>query len=199
MTVPSEIAQPTSCPIGQYGLIHTPGNRLSPEPLRLDGFQMICFPTQAGGRACPQLPFPWPSSACASLGLVPVSTLRVGSSFPMNAVKSPPRQELQTLGHRGWNNPAHSSPPSLNGICTVFNAAIPQPVPKKPEVRRQETQTAENPGLWGTTLTENTAENRELYVKTTLRELVVYIVFLVDVCLCLWWAVSFFLLGCWES
>lgn len=39
-------------------------------------------------------------------------------------------------------------------------------------------------GLWGTTLTENTAENRELYVKTTLKELVVYIVFLVDVCLC---------------
>lgn len=39
-------------------------------------------------------------------------------------------------------------------------------------------------GLWGTTLTENTAENRELYVKTTLRELVAYIVFLVDVCLC---------------
>ncbi|XP_008568826.1 PREDICTED: polycystic kidney disease 2-like 1 protein isoform X2 [Galeopterus variegatus] len=38
-------------------------------------------------------------------------------------------------------------------------------------------------GLWGTTLTENTAENRELYVKTTLRELVVYIVFLVDICL----------------
>ncbi|KFP33483.1 Polycystic kidney disease 2-like 1 protein, partial [Colius striatus] len=38
-------------------------------------------------------------------------------------------------------------------------------------------------GLWGTTLTENTAENRELYVKTTLRELLVYIVFLVDVCL----------------
>lgn len=39
-------------------------------------------------------------------------------------------------------------------------------------------------GLWGTTLTENTAENRELYVKTTLRELLVYIVFLVDICLC---------------
>ncbi|XP_061490655.1 polycystin-2-like protein 1 isoform X2 [Rhineura floridana] len=38
-------------------------------------------------------------------------------------------------------------------------------------------------GLWGTTLTENTAENRELYVKTTLRELLVYIVFLVDICL----------------
>ena len=39
-------------------------------------------------------------------------------------------------------------------------------------------------GLWGTTLTENTAENRELYVKTTLRELLVYVVFLVDICLC---------------
>lgn len=38
-------------------------------------------------------------------------------------------------------------------------------------------------GLWGTTLTENTAENPELYVKTTLQELLVYIVFLVDICL----------------
>uniref|UniRef100_A0A8C5JR05 Polycystin 2 like 1, transient receptor potential cation channel n=1 Tax=Junco hyemalis TaxID=40217 RepID=A0A8C5JR05_JUNHY len=38
-------------------------------------------------------------------------------------------------------------------------------------------------GLWGTTLTENTAENRELYVKTTLRELLVYVMFLVDICL----------------
>lgn len=39
-------------------------------------------------------------------------------------------------------------------------------------------------GLWGTTLTENTAEDRELYVKTTLRELLVYVIFLVDICLC---------------
>lgn len=39
-------------------------------------------------------------------------------------------------------------------------------------------------GLWGTALTEDTAGNRELYVKTTLRELLVYIVFLVDICLC---------------
>lgn len=56
---------------------------------------------------------------------------------------------------------------SLKG-CAVGNSGLPSmPV-----------------GLWGTTLTENTAENRELYVKTTLRELVAYIVFLVDVCLC---------------
>ncbi|XP_029377218.1 polycystic kidney disease 2-like 1 protein isoform X2 [Echeneis naucrates] len=38
-------------------------------------------------------------------------------------------------------------------------------------------------GLWGTTLTENTSNNRELFVRTTLRELLVYLVFLVDICL----------------
>jgi len=39
-------------------------------------------------------------------------------------------------------------------------------------------------GFWGTTLTENTSNNRELFVRTTLRELLVYLVFLVDICLC---------------
>ncbi|CAG04724.1 unnamed protein product [Tetraodon nigroviridis] len=39
-------------------------------------------------------------------------------------------------------------------------------------------------GLWSTTLTENTSNNRELFVRTTLRELVVYVFFLVDICLC---------------
>ncbi|MGH0116953.1 UNVERIFIED_CONTAM: hypothetical protein FKN15_026647 [Acipenser sinensis] len=38
-------------------------------------------------------------------------------------------------------------------------------------------------GLWATTMTEDTAENREKYVKTSLRELVVYILFLTDMCL----------------
>uniref|UniRef100_A0AAQ4QYX9 Polycystic kidney disease 2-like 1 n=1 Tax=Gasterosteus aculeatus aculeatus TaxID=481459 RepID=A0AAQ4QYX9_GASAC len=38
-------------------------------------------------------------------------------------------------------------------------------------------------GFWGTTMTENTSNNRELFVRTTLRELVVYLVFLVDICL----------------
>lgn len=33
-------------------------------------------------------------------------------------------------------------------------------------------------------MTENTSNNRELFVRTTLRELVVYLVFLVDICLC---------------
>lgn len=38
-------------------------------------------------------------------------------------------------------------------------------------------------GLWGTTLTEDTSDNRELFVRTTLRELVVYLFFLADICL----------------
>ncbi|NP_852087.2 polycystin-2-like protein 1 [Mus musculus] len=116
----------------------------------------------------------------------------------MNSMESPKNQELQTLGNRAWDNPAYSDPPSPNRtlrICTVSSVALPETQPKKPEVRCQEkTQRTlvsscclhicrSIRGLWGTTLTENTAENRELYVKTTLRELVVYIVFLVDICL----------------
>ncbi|MEQ2236306.1 Polycystic kidney disease 2-like 1 protein [Ilyodon furcidens] len=38
-------------------------------------------------------------------------------------------------------------------------------------------------GLWGTAWTENNSNNRERFIRTTLRELVVYLVFLVDVCL----------------
>jgi len=38
-------------------------------------------------------------------------------------------------------------------------------------------------GLWGTTLTEDTTNNREQFMRTTLRELLVYLVFLVDLCL----------------
>jgi len=38
-------------------------------------------------------------------------------------------------------------------------------------------------GLWKTRLTENTDEDRELYVKTTLRELGIYIVFIIILCI----------------
>ncbi|XP_070288623.1 polycystin-2-like protein 1 isoform X9 [Myotis yumanensis] len=82
------------------------------------------------------------------------------------------------------------------GLCSLFLSAVPpQAQPTKPEDRPQEKahRTLVSTcclqirrgirGLWGTALTENTAENRELYVKTTLRELLVYIVFLVDICL----------------
>ncbi|KAL4699057.1 hypothetical protein H8959_011714 [Pygathrix nigripes] len=116
----------------------------------------------------------------------------------MNAVEIPEGQELQNLGSGAWDNPAYSGPPSPHGtlkVCTISSTGPLQPQPKKPEDEPQErahrTQVSSCclhicrgiRGLWGTTLTENTAENRELYVKTTLRELLVYIVFLVDICL----------------
>uniref|UniRef100_M3YZU8 Polycystin-2-like protein 1 n=1 Tax=Mustela putorius furo TaxID=9669 RepID=M3YZU8_MUSPF len=116
----------------------------------------------------------------------------------MNAVESPEGQELQKIGSGAWDNPAYSGPPSPHGtlrICTISSAVPPPPQPQKPEDGPQEKayRTLISSccfqicrgirGLWGTTLTENTAENRELYVKTTLRELLVYIMFLVDICL----------------
>ncbi|XP_041601983.1 polycystic kidney disease 2-like 1 protein isoform X5 [Vulpes lagopus] len=120
------------------------------------------------------------------------------TSFPMNVVESPEGQELQKMESGAWDNPAYSGPPSPHGtlkICTISSAMPPQPQIQKPEDGPQEKayRTLVSSccfqicrgirGLWGTTLTENTAENRELYVKTTLRELLVYIVFLVDICL----------------
>ncbi|XP_053524634.1 polycystic kidney disease 2-like 1 protein [Artibeus jamaicensis] len=116
----------------------------------------------------------------------------------MSTVESPEGQELQNLRREAWDNPAYcgsSSPHGTLRICTISSAVHPQPQPKKPGDRPQEKahrilvsscclQIFRGiRGLWGTTLTENTAENRELYVKTTLRELLVYIVFLVDICL----------------
>ncbi|XP_039727442.1 polycystin-2-like protein 1 isoform X3 [Pteropus medius] len=116
----------------------------------------------------------------------------------MNSMESSEGQELQNLGSGAWDNPAYSGPSSPHGtlrICTISSAVPPHPQPKKPEDESQENTHGVLVsscclqirrgirGLWGTTLTENTAENRELYVKTTLRELLVYIVFLVDICL----------------
>ncbi|XP_005407753.1 PREDICTED: polycystic kidney disease 2-like 1 protein isoform X6 [Chinchilla lanigera] len=119
-------------------------------------------------------------------------------SFSMDVIENPEGQELQKLGSGAWDNPSYSGPPSPQEtlrIYTISSAAPPQPQPRKPEDGPQEKthRTLVSScclhfcrsirGLWGTTLTENTAENRELYVKTTLRELLVYIVFLVDICL----------------
>ncbi|XP_048663097.1 polycystic kidney disease 2-like 1 protein isoform X2 [Marmota marmota marmota] len=116
----------------------------------------------------------------------------------MNAMESPEGQEMQKLGNRAWDNPAYSGSPSPHGtlrICTISSVGLPRAQPKKPEDGPQEkTQGTlvsscclhichSIRGLWGTTLTENTVENRELYVKTTLRELLVYTVFLLDICL----------------
>ncbi|ELW49349.1 Polycystic kidney disease 2-like 1 protein [Tupaia chinensis] len=116
----------------------------------------------------------------------------------MHAVDSPEVQELRELGSGAWDNPAYSGPPSPHGtpsICTISRAGPTLLQPEKPEDGPQEKVPGALGsrcclhicrairGLWGTRLTENTAENRELYVKTTLRELLVYTVFLVDICL----------------
>ncbi|XP_037353078.1 polycystic kidney disease 2-like 1 protein [Talpa occidentalis] len=116
----------------------------------------------------------------------------------MNVVESSEVQELQKLGSGAWDNPAYAGPHSPCGTRKIFaisSVVPPQPHPKKPEDEPQEKASRALVsscclqirrcvrGLWGTTLTENTAENRELYVKTTLRELLVYAMFLVDTCL----------------
>ncbi|XP_032986634.1 polycystic kidney disease 2-like 1 protein isoform X2 [Rhinolophus ferrumequinum] len=116
----------------------------------------------------------------------------------MNNIESSEGQELQNLGSGAWDNPAYSGPSTPHGtlrICTISSAVPPKPEPKKPEDGPQGKAhgilvsscclqiSRSIRGLWGTTLTEDTAENRELYIKTTLRELLVYIVFLVDICL----------------
>uniref|UniRef100_A0A6I8NZ03 Polycystin-2-like protein 1 n=1 Tax=Ornithorhynchus anatinus TaxID=9258 RepID=A0A6I8NZ03_ORNAN len=116
--------------------------------------------------------------------------------------------ELATLGRNAWDNPAYNgSPASSLKIHTIYSPTSllensygvrgEEPgstTPPPPCLAEKESVKKLGPGcclhisrrirgLWGTTLTENMEENRELYIKTTLRELLVYIVFLVDVCL----------------
>ncbi|XP_013223916.2 polycystin-2-like protein 1 [Columba livia] len=116
--------------------------------------------------------------------------------------------ELEAVGKKAWDNPVYNGSPSTSlKIRAIYNpkSMLENPYENFEEVRAPQYYQEEQSkamdgktspflkccfyifrgirGLWGTTLTENTAENRELYVKTTLRELLVYIVFLVDICL----------------
>uniref|UniRef100_A0A8B9H8W6 Polycystin 2 like 1, transient receptor potential cation channel n=1 Tax=Astyanax mexicanus TaxID=7994 RepID=A0A8B9H8W6_ASTMX len=117
--------------------------------------------------------------------------------------------ELENLGKRAWVNQAYcgTPPPVHRSISTVYNpqplfhsqldsmgkVSAPNPYPAENSVMNQYHEKKSSgccsfllrgiKGLWGTTLTKDTTENRELFVRTTLRELVVYIVFLVDMCL----------------
>ncbi|XP_005048373.1 PREDICTED: polycystic kidney disease 2-like 1 protein [Ficedula albicollis] len=122
--------------------------------------------------------------------------------------KVPEVHELETVGKKAWDNPAYNGSPSASlKIQTIYNPKsmlenpyenfeeAGDPLPYQEEGSKA-VKVKTSPflkccfyifrgirGLWGTTLTENTAENRELYVKTTLRELLVYVMFLVDICL----------------
>ncbi|XP_008299247.1 polycystic kidney disease 2-like 1 protein [Stegastes partitus] len=113
--------------------------------------------------------------------------------------------ELDSVGNGAWVNQGYcgSPPPPPRAVSTIYNPQplyqgsmdnlykldTPGPFPEEPpstdlgltEKRRGCCSFIK--GLWGTTLTENTSNNRELFVRTTLRELLVYVVFLVDICL----------------
>uniref|UniRef100_A0A673ATQ0 Polycystic kidney disease 2-like 1 protein n=1 Tax=Sphaeramia orbicularis TaxID=375764 RepID=A0A673ATQ0_9TELE len=119
--------------------------------------------------------------------------------------------ELDGVGNGSWVNQAYcgSPVPLPRAVSTIYN---PQPLFQgsmdsvykldTPGPFAEPPATLETPessgqslvkkrrgccsfikGLWGTTLTENTSNNRELFVRTTLRELLVYLVFLVDISL----------------
>ncbi|KAJ8359952.1 hypothetical protein SKAU_G00164770 [Synaphobranchus kaupii] len=115
--------------------------------------------------------------------------------------------ELDSMGGDGVVNLGYSRSPPLSPLSTIYN---PKPVLANPydnacKLDLPVPVTAESKipgnrqgkpssgccsfigravrGLWGTTLTEDTAENREMFVRTTLRELMVYIIFLMDICL----------------
>nr|XP_019944360.1 PREDICTED: polycystic kidney disease 2-like 1 protein [Paralichthys olivaceus] len=116
--------------------------------------------------------------------------------------------ELDSLGNGAWVNQGYcgSPPPLPRAVSTIYNPQplfqgsmdsmykvdAPSPFHHPPEdplpneqsvVKKQRGCCSFIKGLWGTTLTENTSDNRELFVRTTLRELLVYLVFLVDICL----------------
>ncbi|XP_069466725.1 polycystin-2-like protein 1 isoform X2 [Ambystoma mexicanum] len=116
--------------------------------------------------------------------------------------------ELDNLGKKAWDNPCYDGSPSTSfGVQAIYNpkSILENPYenidgfgdpPPYQEHMKSIIVMKKNScygccvsvfkgirGLWGTTLTEDTAENRELYVKTTLRELLVYVIFLIDICL----------------
>ncbi|XP_053358417.1 polycystic kidney disease 2-like 1 protein [Clarias gariepinus] len=108
--------------------------------------------------------------------------------------------EMESVGKRGWVNQAYCGTPPLanHSISTVYPNISPHfgaPDPYQTEAMALNQQPEKKKsgccsaflrgikGLWGTTLTEDTATNQELFLKTTLRELFVYILFLVDICL----------------
>ncbi|XP_072246403.1 polycystin-2-like protein 1 [Leuresthes tenuis] len=113
--------------------------------------------------------------------------------------------ELDSMGNGAWVNHGYcgSPPPLPRVVSTIYS---PQPLfqssmdslykqdapgrfPEEPSSPDQSVMKKRGgccsfiKGLWGTALTENTSNNREKFVRTTLRELLVYIVFLVDICL----------------
>ncbi|XP_026794476.3 polycystic kidney disease 2-like 1 protein [Pangasianodon hypophthalmus] len=104
--------------------------------------------------------------------------------------------ELESVGKRAWVNQAYCGTPPLvrHSVNTVYNVpshfGTPNPYQAEATVLNQQQEKKKSgccsaflKGLWGTTLTKDTTKNQELFLKTTLRELFIYILFLVDICL----------------
>ncbi|XP_068597658.1 polycystin-2-like protein 1 [Brachionichthys hirsutus] len=106
--------------------------------------------------------------------------------------------ELDSVGNGAWVNRGFGGtpPPLPRAISTIYNPQPPfqgssvdsaydlePPATDRRPAKKQRRCCWLIKSLWATTLTENTSNNRELFVRTTLRELLVYLVFLVDICL----------------
>ncbi|CAL8257105.1 unnamed protein product [Lota lota] len=117
--------------------------------------------------------------------------------------------ELERVGNGAWVNQGFcgTPPPLPRVVSTIYNPqpifpgsgsvdsmGMPDPGPlnsfkAQPEAlegmsfKKQRGCCSFVKGLWGTTLTEDNTDNREQFMRTTLRELLVYLVFLVDICL----------------
>ncbi|TSK22687.1 Polycystic kidney disease 2-like 1 protein [Bagarius yarrelli] len=116
-----------------------------------------------------------------------------------NHLSSQVECELESVGKRGWVNQAYcDTPPTVrHAVNTVYNISphfgAPNPYQAEAMVLNQPPEKKKSGccsfflrgigGLWGTTLTKDTEKNQELFLKTTLRELFVYILFLADMCL----------------
>ncbi|XP_016313144.1 polycystic kidney disease 2-like 1 protein [Sinocyclocheilus anshuiensis] len=117
--------------------------------------------------------------------------------------------EMENFGKGGWVNQAYSGSPApiRRPISTVYNPQpmfhsssenmnqlnLPKPYLAEDKVRTNPSEEKKSgccsfllravKGLWGTALRKDTKENPELNVKANLKELLIYIVFLVDLCL----------------
>ncbi|KAJ3610234.1 hypothetical protein NHX12_022328 [Muraenolepis orangiensis] len=114
-------------------------------------------------------------------------------------------RELERVGNGAWVNQGFCGTPpplprvvstiydpqsvfpgsgSVDSVC-IPDAGTPQLFKEQPEspVKKRRGCCSFVKGMWGTTLTEDTTNNREQFMRTTLRELLVYLVFLVDICL----------------
>ncbi|XP_051504612.1 polycystic kidney disease 2-like 1 protein [Myxocyprinus asiaticus] len=128
---------------------------------------------------------------------------------PENQLGSTVGCELDNFGKGAWVNQAYngSPPPIKHPISTIYSPQpmfhssleamnqvnMPNPYSAENKVFAQPTGEKKSgccsfilralKGLWGTALTKDTKENPELLVKNKFKELLVYIVFLVDLCL----------------